>query len=480
VYEAAAEVPEEPPALMRTTVYSAASGLDSPGPYGTVRRSRAAPPDTGERRPEGGQGGVTPSPPPVLRLGIVGCARILPAHLRGMKALLDAGLANVRITALCARRIEDAAMFRLRGEGPPPRPPVSRNPHDPLAAPHSYVSDLHPDTLPALYDDWRRMLDEDAVDAVLVLVPVGLHHRVALDCLAAGKHVLIEKPFAISVRAGTAIVEAAKRRRLVAGVAESLRYTEGARAANWVVGQGLIGEPQLWLSGSIGNEWSPNRMVARTAWRHRKLEAGGGGALDIGVHLFHLIRYLMGPVEEISAYTKTLEPERIDLDEFGGVLDRVPNEVDDVFLANLRFASGAIGTVFWSWAGHGEPTGLAAGRVIYGTAGCLKDDDLVLDDGFRGKALDIFGRRAPLDLRRRNFPAGIRDPFALEMLDFLEAIATGQPMEASGEEGLLDLAAAYSVLESATANRPVKVSDVLSGAVAAYQAEIDDFYNVES
>ena len=341
-----------------------------------------------------------------------------------------------------------------------------------------YVSDLHPDTLPNLYDDWRRMLDDDAVDAVLILAPVGLHHRVALDCLAAGKHVLIEKPFAISVRAGRAVVDEAARRGLVAGVAENLRYTEGPRASRWAIDEGLIGEPQLWISGGIGGDWSPDRIVANTPWRHRKLDAGGGGAIDIGVHLFHMIRYLMGPVDEVSAYAKTLEPERVTRDAFGNVIDRVRNEVEDVFLANLRFGSGAIGTVFWSWAGHGEPAGLTASPVITGTTGCLKGDEVVWDDGFRGKTLDLFGRRAPPDLRQRHFPAGVRDAFALEMRDFLTAIATGRPMEASGDEGLLDLATAYSILESAAANRPVKVDEVMSGAVAAYQEEIDAHYGL--
>jgi len=412
------------------------------------------------------------------RLGVVGCARILPAHLRGIEALLNAGLAQVRITALCARNVEDAAAFRKRGEGPPPRAPVSTNPHDPLGAPHRYVSDLHPDTLPALYDDWRHMLAADGVDAVLILAPVGLHHRIALDCLAAGKHVLIEKPFAISVRAGQAIVEEGRKRGLTVGVAESLRYVEGPRAASWAVQGGLIGEPHLWLSGGIGNEWSPNRIVAKTAWRHKKLEAGGGGAIDVGVHLFHLIRYLMGPIDEISALVKTLEPERVTLDGSGAVIDRVVNEVDDVFFANLRFTSGAIGTAFWGWAGRGEPAGLVADPIIYGSTGCLKGDEIVRDDGFRGKATDLFACQAPPELRQRQFPGGLRDAFALEMLDFLGAIATGRPMEASGDEGVLDLAAAYAVLESATANRPVKVNDVLTGAVGDYQAEIDYFYRL--
>lgn len=413
-----------------------------------------------------------------LRLGVVGCARILPAHLRGLKALLDTGLVDLRITALCSRNIEDAAMFRRRGDGPPPRPPVSNNPRDPLAAPHMYVADLHPDTMPSIYDDWRRMLDEDLVDAVLILAPVGLHHTVALDCLSAGKHVLIEKPFAISVRAGRAIVEEAKRRGLVAGVAENLRYLEGPRASHWIIGEGLIGDPQLWVSGGIGGDWSPNKIVARTPWRHRKLDAGGGGAIDIGVHLFHLIRYLMGPIEEVSAYARTLEPERFTRDAAGAVIDTVRNEVEDAFFANLRFANGAIGTAFWSWAGHGEPNGLAADPFISGTTGCLKGDEVVLDDGFRGKTLDVFGRRAPADLLTRQFPSGIRDGMALEMYDFVQAITTGRPMEASGEEGLLDLATAFGVLESATANRPVKVADVVSGTVAGYQEEIDRHYGL--
>jgi predicted dehydrogenase len=413
-----------------------------------------------------------------VRLGIVGAARILPAHLRGMKALLDADLARFRITAIAARRIEDAAMFRLRGEGPPPRPPVATNPRDPLGAPHLYASDLHPDTLPELYDDWRRMLDDDVVDAVLVLVPVGLHHQVALDCLAAGKHVLLEKPFAITVRAGQAIVEEATRRDLIAGVAEGVRYAESARAARWAIEQGMIGALQIWLSGGIGNEWSPDRIVARTPWRHRKLDAGGGGAIDIGVHLFHLIRYLMGPVEEISAYAKTLEPERFERDAAGEIVTRVENDVEDVFLANMRFANGAIGSTFWSWGGHGEPAGLAADPLIYGSTGCLKGGEVVQDSGFRGKATDLFGRGASSEQRRQFFPGGITDPFALEMLDFLTAIRQGRPMEASAEEGVLDLATAFTLLESATINQPVTVADVLGGSVANYQEEINDHYGI--
>lgn len=418
------------------------------------------------------------SEPPPVRLGVVGCARILPAHLRGIQALRQAGLDALRVTALCARRLEDAAMFRKRGEGPAPRPPASANPKDPLGAPHLYVSDLQADPLPELFDDWRRMLDADVVDAVLVLAPVALHHQVALDALRAGKHVLIEKPFAISVRAGRAIVDEAQRRGLVVGVAENQRYAEPVRALGWAVRQGMIGTPQLWVSGGIGGEWAPDRIVAHTPWRHRKLEAGGGGAIDVGVHFMHMVRYVMGPVDEVSAYARTMEPERVERDATGTEILRVHNEVEDVFLAHLRFASGAIGSTFSSWAGRGEGGGVEGSPLIYGTEGCVKGGAIVRDDGVRGSVIEMFAGQAGPDALGTFFPAGVRDAFGLELYDFTRAIAGGRAMEASGEEGLLDLALAYGVLESAAAGRPVRVDEVLSGAVNRYQAEIDAFYRL--
>ncbi len=143
------------------------------------------------------------------------------------------------------------------------------------------MSDVQAEVVPEIYDDWRTMLDGDVADAILVLAPVSSHHAIALAALRAGKHVLIEKPFAISVRAGRAIEAEAERRGLVAGVAENLRYEATTRAVGWAVAEGYVGRPQLWLSGAVGGEWAPDRVVAHTPWRHRKLEAGGARRLTL-------------------------------------------------------------------------------------------------------------------------------------------------------------------------------------------------------
>lgn len=412
-----------------------------------------------------------------IRLGVVGCARILPAHLRAQATLREAGIERVRVTALCARRIDDAIMFRKRGEGPAPRPPASSNADDPLGAPHMYVSDLHPGVPPEVFDDWRDMLDRDVVHAVLVLTSVGSHHQIALDALRAGKHVLIEKPLAISVLAGRLIVDEARNRGLVAGVAETQRYTHHSRALRWVIDRGLVGNPQLWLSGGIGGEWAPDHVVAHTPWRHRKLEAGGGPAIDHGVHLMHQIRYLMGDLDEVSSLTRTWEPTRVD--RRAGQPDAdVVNELEDVYLAQFRFTSGAIGSTFSGWGGHGERSGLEPGPVIYGTAGCIKGDSVFGDDGPLGRADHLLSAHADPDLQETFFPAGLSDPFALEMLDFIRAVDAGTETEVSATEGLADLASAYAILESSAAGTPVRVQDVASGAVSLYQEEIDAHYDL--
>ena len=245
----------------------------------------------------------------MIRIAIVGCGRILNAHLQGYKKLREAGVDDFRVTALVARRREDALMFRRRGEGPEPRPPVlDPETGDPLAAPHTYLSDFQDDVDVEVYTDYLEMLDKAPVDAVNDFTTLALHHQIAEAAFARGKHLLTQKPLAISVAAAQRMVETAQARALTLGTFENVRQSKYTRAAGWAVRSGLIGEPQLAVLGSLGGLWSPDRVVADTPWRHKKLLAGGGGTIDIGVHQFHLLRYVFGEVAALRAVTKTLEP----------------------------------------------------------------------------------------------------------------------------------------------------------------------------
>ncbi|MCB0123905.1 MAG: Gfo/Idh/MocA family oxidoreductase, partial [Caldilineaceae bacterium] len=160
----------------------------------------------------------------MIRIGIVGCGRILNAHLQGYRQLLEAGFDNFRITALCARKEEDALMFRKRGEGPTPRPPVlDPATGDPLAAPHTYLSDFQPDTEVAVFTDYRAMIDSGLVDAVNDFTSLYMHHLVGQYALDAGKHLLVQKPLAVTVKAGQLLVDLAAQKGLTLGIFENVR-----------------------------------------------------------------------------------------------------------------------------------------------------------------------------------------------------------------------------------------------------------------
>lgn len=429
----------------------------------------------------------------MIRIGIVGCGRILNAHLQGYKKLREAGIDDFRITALVARQADDAAMFVRRGEGPPPRPPVTPpETGDPLGAPHTYLSDFQDDVDVRTYTDYQAMLDDDVVDAVNDFTTLALHHQVATATFAAGKHLLTQKPLAISVTAARQMVEQAEQAGLTLGTFENVRNSAFTRAAGWAVQRGLIGTPQMALAGSLGGLWSPDVIVADTPWRHRKLLGGGGGTIDIGVHLFHLLRYVFGEVAWISAVTRTFEPVRHRRAADGTILDTVEADVDDTFFATVGFENSdqfdrpagldneAIGQILWSWAGRGEPLALDGAPAFYGSEGCIKGGDLIDQQGEHTPLVPYFQSAMRADERERYFSLGLTDTFALQQLDWLRAIQSKRRPETSGREGLHDLACAFGILESSVRQRRVTLDEVLSGAADAYQVEIDRHYGLRA
>lgn len=413
-----------------------------------------------------------------IRLGFVGCGGITGAHLRGLKILREQGYDNFEVSALCSRSHDNAARYVERGKGPPPLPPISPSPHDPLSIRDIYVRDFQ-DQDPKIYTDHRPLLEEGAVDALVLLSAVSAHYPVAMAALERGVHVFIEKPFATTARAARRLIEKAEAKKLALGVAENLRYYESTRSTGWAVQSGLLGKVQMVLSGGVGNIWSPDVIVAKTAWRHRKLEAGGGGSMDIGAHIFDRLRYQCGEVDTVSALARAIEPVRYTRDEGGKVIEEVQCEVDDTFFALLEFASGAIGNLLFSWAGHGEHTGFEGGGAIYGSKGSLKGERVQLDGKEPAEVGTLFRQQVGAAQLEKFFPRGIQDGFALELLEFLSAIEQGRQPETSGIEGLKDIAPGLAILESSALGRPVKVAEVEECRIETWQHEINQHFGIQ-
>lgn len=415
----------------------------------------------------------------MIRIGIVGCGRILAAHLRGYRLLYEAGYRDFQITALCSRKLDDARMYVRRGEGPPQRPAVSNLAGDPLAIGDEYLSDFQPEVEVATYADYREMIASGRIDAVNDFSTHALHHQIAAVAFEHGKHLMSQKPLAITVAAARRMCEEAERRRLTFGVFENFRYAPATRHLRWAFDSGLAGKLQMFLLGYAGVWWAPNLIVADTPWRHMKSEAGGI-SLDLGVHFFDQLRYVAGEIKSVSAQAAVLEPVRYTRDGEGRAIREQACDADDTFTTHLETEAGALGSMFASWAGHGGSTRVEQGSVYLGSKGRISAGEFT-PDGFLSEGLaDLYRASAPVAVREAHFPRGIDDSFALAQLDWLQAVAAGRQPETSGREGLMDLATAFSLLESSAAGRPVAPADVAEGRIRAFQRSLDVQYGLES
>jgi predicted dehydrogenase len=413
----------------------------------------------------------------MIQIGIVGCGRIMAAHLRGYRLLREAGVDDFRITALCSLSEDEARMYLRRGQGPPQRAAVSQFAGDPLAVADEYLSDFQDDVEVRVYTDFRRMVAEAPVTAVNDFTSHALHHQVAEAALGAGKDLLTEKPMAVSVRAARRMCELAESRQRVLGVFQSGRYMPRSRHLQWLFGSGRLGRLQIMLIGSVGARWAPNLVVADTPWRHRRLE-GGGISLDVGVHRFDLIRALAGEIQDIQARTVVVEPVRWSRDEQGRPAGRVECDAEDTVYASFATVAGTTGELTASWAGRGGGTMPGTGDVYYAALGRVSGEEVAFDDGTTSSLAQLYERECPADRKLGDFPLGLADTFALAQYEWLKAVRERRPPETSGRDALASLACAFTVLEAALAGRRVGVQEVASGALEAYQRAINEHYGI--
>ncbi|MEM7010217.1 MAG: Gfo/Idh/MocA family oxidoreductase [Verrucomicrobiota bacterium] len=405
----------------------------------------------------------------MIRIGIVGCGRILAAHLRGFRLLREAGVDDFQITALCARKEVDALGYVRRDGDVPQRRAVSDIPGDPLAIGEEYLSDFQPDVPVEVYTDFRKMITEGPIDAVHDYTIHSLHHEIAEIAFQNGKHLCSQKPLAITMKAAQRMCEQAAAAGVTFGVFENFRYGPGTRRIKACFGpEGVLGDLQMVLLGAAGKWWAPNKIVAETPWRHKLIEAGGI-ALDLGPHMLDLVRYVAGEMKTVMGRTDVVEKTRYTWDADGNQVDQMDCDADDTFYASFDTESGASGSVYGSWAGHGEPTILAEGPVFYGTKGRVSGDRLTID----GEEPKSLAESVPVDL-----PLGLDSDFALCTLDWIESVRKGTQPETSGDEGLRDLAAAFAVVESTLARRQISLDEILSGEVSAYQDPINQHYGI--
>ena len=288
--------------------------------------------------------------------------------------------------------------------------------------------------------DYREAIADPGVDLVDVLLPHHLHLPVARDVFAGKKHLLIEKPLALTYADALAICHQAQEAGLCLMVAENTRYIQAYRAAEEIVRSGKLGEISLVRTFLPANERI--RLSSPDFWGKKRAQ-GGGALIDSGPHSFYLLNWLFGPVREVAAFT--------------GTLYRVGSEVEDnadvigALESRARFLSSF---TFTAEIPHSERL------EIYGSQGSLIVDQLA------DPVVKYFAD--PTDYEGSPVEGVESDPMGWHYFSIVEEVKDAIRTLAEGTPPLvdpLDCAEAVRVIEAAyqsvrSGGRPVLVSSI--------------------
>lgn len=225
--------------------------------------------------------------------------------------------------------------------------------------------------------DWQAAVSDPAVDVVSITTPNGMHRMMAEAALAAGKHVWLEKPMALTLADAQAMADlAASRPGQVTILGYNYLRSPAFQAAVRLVQSGAIGTPKA-FRGVYDEDYSADPTLP---WSWRMTHEGGGlGALgDLGCHLVSQMVALMGPVAEVTALTQIAIPQRPSPEGPKAV------ENEDSALALIHFASGAQGSFATSRVARGRKCRLQ--WELHGSEGTLVFDQENMNELWLHKA----------------------------------------------------------------------------------------------
>ena len=281
---------------------------------------------------------------------------------------------------------------------------------------------------------YAEVLQRPDVDVVCICTPSGQHAEQALAAANAGKHLLVEKPMALSLADADAMIDACARNGVQLGIALQRRAEPLFQRVRQAISAGDLGELTL---GVITMPYSRDAAYyAQAEWRGTWAQDGGGVLMNQGIHLIDLLVWFMGDPVSIHAHADTLHR---------------PVEVEDVAAATLRFANGALATITaTTTASPGFPH-----RVeIYGTNGGIQ---------LEGETVNVWtladaskASVEPFVTAQPATPGAAADPRGISatghiaiMRDLIQAIRTNRPPHIDGAEGRRSLATVLGIYEAA-------------------------------
>jgi predicted dehydrogenase len=285
--------------------------------------------------------------------------------------------------------------------------------------------------VPRVYANYRQLLQNQEIDAVLTAVPIKLNGKVLLDTIRAGKHVLAEKPIAETLIQARSIIRESQRSRRKVLIGENFRYRQDLAKAKALVERGAVGKPFAFqMSVKFDVDAPARRRWISRGWR-QKARHRGGMVLDAGVHPVAAVTDILGEIREVNAIV--MDTSRV---------IRGP----DGLLMQIRTASGVSGQCFLCYTSK-EEREISFDFSIYGTAGVLRvvPGEITLTRGVGD---------SPRVLKIRQIDGG----YLAQWKNFCAAIRGEERVLSCPAEAYRDLLVIDAALRSSITGKTVRIS----------------------
>ncbi len=196
--------------------------------------------------------------------------------------------------------------------------------------------------------DWRKVIERDDIDVIDIVTPNHTHAEIAIAAAEAGKHIITEKPLALTVDEAKKMLNAVEKNGVKHMICHNYRFAPAVQYAKKLIEAGKIGRVYHYRANYLQDFiMDPNFPLV---WRLKKEVSGTGALGDIGAHSIDLARFLIGEFKEVSGTMETFIKDRPIGEMTGGLNAKGDNEkmgevtVDDAVAFLARFENGALGT----------------------------------------------------------------------------------------------------------------------------------------
>lgn len=292
-----------------------------------------------------------------------------------------------------------------------------------------------------IYTDKDEMLKLKELDMVSVCTWNSAHAECTIAALNAGKHVLCEKPMAVSAEEAEKMKEAALRNQKLLMIGFVRRFENETAILRDFIDQDQFGEIYYTKASYLRRKGNPG------GWFGDKSRSGGGPLIDLGVHVIDLVRYLSGSPKPVSAYGATFTKlyDRKNIKSTGGYVSTDKGErdicdVEDLATAMIRFDNGMVLSIDASFCLNIKRD--VAKIELFGTkAGAKIENGMELYNEINDYMADVNLITTP--------PLSFDVIFGKEIAHFVDCVQNGTPCRAPAEDGIILMKILDAVYESA-------------------------------